>query len=668
MDAYLVKFNGAGIRQWGTYYGGSGNDYGYHCASDAFGNIYVAGYCSTNAGTVIATAGSHQSTYGFGGYDAFLVKFNTSGVRQWGTYYGGTGNDQGYSCATDVAGNVYMAGSTRTNASLVIATVGAHQTAIAGLSGDTDAFLVKFNTSGVRQWGTYYGGIDFETAVSCVSDNAGNVYLCGYTHSSSGIATIGSHQSVFGGGPPTTYDAFLVQFNSNSGLRQWGTYYGGTGDEVGNECAVDKINNVYMVGFTGTSTGTAISTPGSYQPYLSISGGTDAFLVQLTISGVRQWGTYYGAGSEQANSCVTSKSGILYMAGYSITSTGTVIASSGSHQPIFGGLPNTDAFLVKFFECNSPSAPIDNTPVANLAVCSNNSATLVATGIGSISWYSSISSPTAVGTGTVFVTPTLTTGLSMGTYTFYAAATNTCYESSRTPITLTVIPNPLISITGNTSICTGGTSSLNVNGSTSYTWSTGSNSTSIVVSPTLTSFYSVTSTFTNGCQSNATTTVVVNPNPTVTANTSNTLICSGQTTTLTSNGANTYSWSTSATGSVIAVSPTTTTSYSVTGTDINGCTNTSSITQSVSACTGIAETLNQNQINIYPNPATETINIQSVVKITSLKIFSVDGKLVLEKVVKENNSTLNVSELSQGIYFLCCMSDEGERYFKIIKE
>ena len=77
----------------------------------------------------IATTGAHQTTYG-GGYDAFLVKFNSSGVRQWGTYYGGTGYDYGYSCATDASGNIYLSGI------LIqlpgIATTGAHQDHIGG--------------------------------------------------------------------------------------------------------------------------------------------------------------------------------------------------------------------------------------------------------------------------------------------------------------------------------------------------------------------------------------------------------------------------------------------------------------------------------------------------------------------------------------------------------
>jgi len=138
VDAFLVKFNSSGVRQWGTYYGGTVNDEESSCATDASGNVYLAG--RTKSTTAIATTGAHQTTYGGGYYDAFLVKFNSSGVRQWGTYYGGTGTDEGRSCATDTSGNVYLAGYTQSTTG--IATTGAHQTTYGGSS---DAFLVKFD-------------------------------------------------------------------------------------------------------------------------------------------------------------------------------------------------------------------------------------------------------------------------------------------------------------------------------------------------------------------------------------------------------------------------------------------------------------------------------------------------------------------------------------------
>src|SRR5690606_30019464 len=108
-DAYLVKFNSVGVRQWATYYGGANSDEGYSCSTDGTGNVYLAG--PTTSTSNIASVG-HQNTIGGGQYDAFLVKFNSLGVRQWGTYYGGTGDDFGYSCATDNSGNVFLAGKT----------------------------------------------------------------------------------------------------------------------------------------------------------------------------------------------------------------------------------------------------------------------------------------------------------------------------------------------------------------------------------------------------------------------------------------------------------------------------------------------------------------------------------------------------------------------------
>jgi len=275
-DAFLVKFNSSGVRQWGTYFGGpfnggSANETGISCATDASGNIYMVGKTPSTSG--IATVGAHQTAGGTQFFDAFLVKFNSTGVIQWGTYYDGLGDTQPNSCATDASGNVYMAGQVFQELlpDSGISTPGAHQTTYGG--GFTDAFLVKFDPNGVRQWGTYYGGSSVEEGTSCAIDPSGNVYMAGHTGSTTGIATAGAHQTVFGGGG---LDGFLVCFNS-SGVRQSGTYYG---EGFVSGCASDASGNVYMAGITQSSSG--IATAGAHQTANGNSGYNDAFLVKFS--------------------------------------------------------------------------------------------------------------------------------------------------------------------------------------------------------------------------------------------------------------------------------------------------------------------------------------------------------------------------------------------------
>ena len=329
-DAFLVKFNSSGVRQWATYYGGSEWDYGTSCAIDASGNIYMIGSTSSTSG--IATAGAHETTVN----DGFLVKFNSSGVRQWGTYFEGNGN----ACTTDASGNVYIVGLT--NSTSGIATAGAHQTV---MSGSGDAFLVKFNSSGVKQWGTYFGGASsgasgMEKGISCATDALGNVYMVGQTPSTSGIATTGAHQTIYGGG---SCDAFLVKFNS-SGVMQSGTYYGGAGVDIGYSCATDATGNVYLAGdtqqeFLPASSG--MTTIGAHQSAYG-GGYSDGFLVKFDSNGLRQWGTYYGGSLLDVSfSCATDASGNVYMSGNTQSSAG--IATSGAHQTTLN-----DAFLVSF--------------------------------------------------------------------------------------------------------------------------------------------------------------------------------------------------------------------------------------------------------------------------------------------------------------------------------
>ncbi len=332
-DAYLAKFNSAGVRLWSTYYGGATYDEAYAVCVDANGYVYIAG--STDSWVGIASNGCHQPALGgSGSYDAFVAKFNgTTGVQQWATYYGGPTTDEGRAVAVDANGNVYLSGYSQSATG--ISTPGSHQPVLSA----GDAFLVKFNSTGVRQWGTYYGGIGSEDGNGVAIGSDGSVYLGGRGNSPAGISTIGSHQPTYGGG---TYDAFLAKFN-DAGARQWATYYGGMQDDNCQGIAIDNMDRIYLAGYTRSTN--AISTVGAHQE--SYGGEyNDAILVQFDANGVRQWGTYCGGLlSERGYIAAVDGNNNVYLSGYTDSENG--ISTAGSYQEIFGD-GQSDGFLVKF--------------------------------------------------------------------------------------------------------------------------------------------------------------------------------------------------------------------------------------------------------------------------------------------------------------------------------
>lgn len=344
-DAFLVKFDAAGSRQWATYYGGSDNESIAQCATDVNGNVFLSGYTVSSSGIA---SGGHQNALG-GGTDAFLVKFNSGGTRSWGTYYGGSGNEHGTGCVVDQMGNVFIAGWTE---SVTAIASGGHQNSFGGTR---DAFLVKFNSSGSRAWGTYYGGSTSDEGWGCASDGE-NVFLTGTTTSYSDIATSGSHQSFHGAEIPAyqeglSNDAFLVKFNS-SGIRQWGTYYGYYQEDEGFSCSADADGNVYMAGVTTSVQSIA------YEGHQSTLGGQgDGFLASFDAGGTRLWGTYYGGSSiDRARGSATSVGEVVYIVGTTASASG--IAFNG-HQ---NTTTNQAAFLARFGVGIPPSVNIGAVP------------------------------------------------------------------------------------------------------------------------------------------------------------------------------------------------------------------------------------------------------------------------------------------------------------------
>ena len=248
-DGYAAKLNSLGVLQWNTFMGATYIDYGDGIAVDSAGNVYVVGSSGSTWGTPV---NAHA-----GAMDAFVLKLNSSGARQWNTFMGnGLNNDYGYDVVMDSARNIYVTGwSTESWGTPIQAHSG----------GFSDAFVVKLDNNGARQWSTFMGGSIASTyGESIALDSSGNIYVCGESHK-----TWGSPANAHSG----SWDVFAAKLFSD-GTRHWNTFLGGTQDDYGNGIVVDQVKDVYLSGSSRTSWGSPIN------PH---SGDSDAFTAKLGI-------------------------------------------------------------------------------------------------------------------------------------------------------------------------------------------------------------------------------------------------------------------------------------------------------------------------------------------------------------------------------------------------
>ncbi len=183
----------------------------------------------------------------------------------------------------------------------------------------------------------------------------------------------------------------------------------------------------------------------------------------------------------------------------------------------------------------------------------------------------------------VTVSPTTTT-----TYSVTGITPEGC--TSTAEITVTVHPLPNITVTTTpTEICLNESSELTVSSDipgTTFSWSNGLGANpNVTVSPTTTTTYYVTGTTIEGCTGTAEVTVTVHPLPIITVTANPSEICLGESSDLTVSSdipGTTFSWSNGlGTNPNVTVSPTATITYSVTGTTLEGCTGTASVTVTV---------------------------------------------------------------------------------------
>lgn len=195
-------------------------------------------------------------------------------------------------------------------------------------------------------------------------------------------------------------------------------------------------------------------------------------------------------------------------------------------------------------------------------ICAGESTTLTASGGNTFDW------STGDNTAAITVSPTTTTQYFVG-----VSNGGGCIDTVYVTVTVDTAPN--VQISGNLSVCTGQSTTLDAGAGASWLWSTGDITQTISITPAADSTVSVTVTNSFGCTGADTVTVTVGSSlsPTISGNTT---ICSGDTTTLTVNGGTSWVWSTTDVTQSIDVHPVMTTTYTVTATDGGGCTGTAS--------------------------------------------------------------------------------------------
>lgn len=415
VDSFFTKLNSDGTRVWGSYYGGISRDEIWQIKVSNRNNIYIAG--RTISPTNISTPSSHQPIKS-GYYDGFIAKFDTNGSRLWATYYGGLDNEEVNSIIIDPNENIYASGATFSKEG--IASTAAYQTNSINPSNTQDAFIVKFNENGIRQWGTYYGGNNSDQIYDSKFDSSGDIVFLGNTRSSNNISTANSYRET-----NVNNDGFLLKFSPNRS-RIWSTYIGGNNDDFFFNLGIDSADNLYCFGYTYSTSD--VSTPGTFQQdfiaddlgrsgnvlKFSANGfkiwgsyffpetlggsvtkngsiyftgrvlngflptpnafqeirntGTDSYLVKYNTNGQREWATYFGGeGADNAIITETDNNSYIYLAGTS--SSKTNIATTNTHQPNLYPNPNNytpnvgDAFIVKFKDCFAPTSASSNSPI-----------------------------------------------------------------------------------------------------------------------------------------------------------------------------------------------------------------------------------------------------------------------------------------------------------------
>lgn len=301
-DAFIAKFNSAGVLLWKVFLAGPDGTIAKNLKIDASGNIYTIGsfsgqvtIYSANGSTQIIDTGSQYTS------QTYILKFNTNGNLTWNQAFT---NNETQDIALDPSGNVHIVG-------YFYGTLVLGSTTLVSSSGSWDIYAVKLNSSnGSVIWAFAEGGTSSDYGYGIAVDGNANVYLTGLYNATASFGASPSLQSITSRGQS---DIFISKYNS-SGTLAWVRTSGSTQGDQGDKVAVNSAGTeIYLAGRFG---GTILFGTGLGSNSLTSAGSNDIVLAKYDGSGTIGFAIRAGGGNNDfVEGMTVETNGNLYFTG-----------------------------------------------------------------------------------------------------------------------------------------------------------------------------------------------------------------------------------------------------------------------------------------------------------------------------------------------------------------
>jgi gliding motility-associated-like protein len=334
---------------WSTYFGGSGDDVAYGMAAND-SMVIISGNTNSNNLPTLDPGGDYFDGSYNGNNDLFIAKFNTNGVPQWITYYGGTGSD--YKAKPIIVNNQYIYVSAQTFSSDIPTFDegnGAYYQTGTANSTSSDGFIIKFDINSQLLWATNFGGANSDEIPSLSYTNTGIfAFVDNYSND---IPLVDPGNGAWQQAATNTNEhTYLAKFDINTNQILWGTYF--SSSSVGNGSGWNMIScdnsHLFVALNTKDLDAPLLNLPGAYMDSTYNGGLTDGLIARFNDNGVLEWSTYYGGnGTEDLRGITIANNKIWIVGSSTSTNFPTFDEGNGSYyQPTYGG--NKDGIIFSF--------------------------------------------------------------------------------------------------------------------------------------------------------------------------------------------------------------------------------------------------------------------------------------------------------------------------------